>query len=203
VVWSGRVDRLVVWENEFFNRAVGAVYHFELPVPGALPDQHEVRIGGRGELVGARSTRYVLADLGANLRGEEVARDETKGTALYEVNGVPAVTQSLSHVYGDGWTEPVFTYRRFVCGGGSVRLTFESDPKLFPDGQRLAILQARRVVRLARGETETVTVALEPERDLCRLDVGVDPAAVPSQRLPGSADDRRLGVLLRGVEYLP
>lgn len=203
VVWSGRVDRLVVWENEFFNRSVGRVYHFAAAVPGSLPGQEEVQVGGRGELVGARPARFVLADDAANVRGEVIARDETKGVSLLRTDGVPSVTQGLANVYDDGWTQPVFSYRRYLCRGGSVRLTLESDAKLFPDGQRIALVQTRKIVALAAGETRTVTIPLVRDGDLCRLDVGVAPTALPAEAIPGSADDRRLGVLLRRVEYVP
>ena len=36
VLWAGRTDPHVVWENEFFNRSVGAVYDVGRPMPGNL-----------------------------------------------------------------------------------------------------------------------------------------------------------------------
>jgi hypothetical protein len=157
-------------------------------------------VGDGGRLVGAQRTPYVLADDAVYLRGLVVARDKAKGVAVYRTRGVPAVAQELLSVYDDGWSRPVFAFRRYACRGGSVRLTLESDPKLFKNGQRVAFLQAGKVVRLAYGEIRPVTVPLTRS---CQMLAAVAPTVVPATAIRGSTDTRRLGVLVRKVEYLP
>ena len=47
VLWAGRTDPHVVWENEFFNRSVGPVYDVAAPIPGNLAVDAGARREGR------------------------------------------------------------------------------------------------------------------------------------------------------------
>jgi hypothetical protein len=90
LLWSGGVadwDRYrVVWENEFFNRSVRAVYHlrgvpFELAETRVEVRDGRVMAGGR-----AVHAEYVLSD-GPVIDGQRVASRPEVGLALYRVDG--------------------------------------------------------------------------------------------------------------------
>jgi hypothetical protein len=89
VIYSGRADAHVVWENEFFNRSVGEVYYLREPSWVGLPEQ-KLAVRG-GALVDASGrplrARYVLADPWVVLRGRVVARDPVSGMRLYRLDG--------------------------------------------------------------------------------------------------------------------
>jgi Dolichyl-phosphate-mannose-protein mannosyltransferase len=92
VIWSGRGDPHVVWENEFFNRSVGTVYYLRQPSWEGLAEQKLVV--RRGTLVDGSGAplrvRYALADPWVVLRGRVIGRDETSGMRLYRLDGRPA-----------------------------------------------------------------------------------------------------------------
>ena len=89
VIWSGRSDPHMVWENEFFNRSVGAVYYLRGPSWAGLPEQKLVL--RKGELVDETGAplraRYALVDPWVILHGRVVARDRTSGVRLYRLAG--------------------------------------------------------------------------------------------------------------------
>ena len=101
VVWSGRTDAFTVWENEFFNRSVGPVYHLSGPVPGGLaqaqvavdPDDGLLR-DSEGRPIEAR---HALIDASTFLAGRPVARDDGKGLVVYAPGAViPSGPQNAS-----------------------------------------------------------------------------------------------------------
>jgi len=205
VVWSGRVDRQVVWQNEFFNRSVGRVYHVEESVPGGMA-QSEARPGDDGRLAGAARADYVLADDAARVAGTLIARDERKGVALYRSEGRPRLADRVEGVFADEWSQPVFTYTRFRCRGGRVVVTVESDGSLFRVPQQIAAIAGggSGVVTIQRGSGGRLTGVLAPDSSgRCRAVFAVRPTAVPANVQRGSADERRLGILVRSVEYRP
>ena len=57
-IWTGKTDVHAIWENEFFNRRVGAVYDVDGPIPGGLGSR-PVRVGIDGELTNRRDGRCV------------------------------------------------------------------------------------------------------------------------------------------------
>ena len=89
VIWSGRSDPHMVWENEFFNRSVGAVYYLREPSWAGLPEQKLVlRKGALVDESGAPlRARYALVDPWVVLHGRVVARDRTSGVRLYRLAG--------------------------------------------------------------------------------------------------------------------
>jgi 4-amino-4-deoxy-L-arabinose transferase-like glycosyltransferase len=89
VIYSGRADAHVVWENEFFNRSVGAVYYLREPSWTGLPEQKlVVRDGTLVDESGMPlRARYALVDPWVVLRGRVVARDRTSGMRLYRLDG--------------------------------------------------------------------------------------------------------------------
>jgi hypothetical protein len=204
LVWSGRSSVQTVWQNEIFNRSVDAVYHVGSPVPGGLA-QRGLGIAVRtGALEGAGRERYVLADVAVPIAGAVVARDERKGMTLYRVQRPLGVTERLTSVYDDAWSQPIFTYTRYRCRGGSVAVTVESDARLFRRAQRVAFFSRAQTgfVEVRPGRRQTLAVPLARERDgRCRVVFAVQPSAVPAKVQAGSDDTRVLGVLVREVEY--
>jgi hypothetical protein len=89
VVYSGRADPHVVWENEFFNRSVGEVYYLREPSWAGLPEQKLVLRNGTlvDESGKPLRARYALVDPWVVLRGREVARDRTSGMRVIRLDG--------------------------------------------------------------------------------------------------------------------
>jgi hypothetical protein len=91
VIWSGRADPHVIWENEFFNRSVGRVYYLREAPWAGLPETKLTVNRRTGRLVDAARkplrARFALADPWVVLRGRVVARDRVSGMRLYRLNG--------------------------------------------------------------------------------------------------------------------
>jgi hypothetical protein len=92
VIWSaGVVPRMAyrrVWQNEFFNRSVRAVYYIRRPLPYDLP-QTRVRRAGSALITPDGHplfAEYVLSD-GVDIAGRPVARRPEAGLVLYRVDG--------------------------------------------------------------------------------------------------------------------
>jgi hypothetical protein len=200
-VWAPPTDVKTVWENEFFNRSLGPVLYV-----GVRPDSLPVTELRRENelLVGAPGVEYALVDDALRVDGRVLARDERKGLSLVRVDGPLRVRESVDGVHEDQWSGPIFRYTRYRCTGGSVRLTIESDAGLFDETQRVALFaDGRRAIGLEPGETTTVTAPLRVGAGgRCTLVAAVQPTAVPAKA--GRGDDGRvLGVLVRGLEYVP
>ena len=89
VIYSGRADPHVVWENEFFNRSVGGVYYLRVPSWVGLPEQKlVVRNGALVDESGRPlRARYALVDPWVVLHGRVVARDRTSGMRVIRLDG--------------------------------------------------------------------------------------------------------------------
>jgi hypothetical protein len=195
-VWTGRTDMHVIWENEFFNRAVGPVYDVARPIPGNLAST-PVRIGHDGYLHDASGApvrgRWLLTDGTLDLLGTKRAADAPLGVNLWEVRGpVRALTQVVGLYPNGTWSGPLVVYRRVGCTDGSLRVTLLGDPSLI---RRLQTVRANGVtLTVFPGLPTTMTV---PLRD-CRARFTVSPTKVP-----GDGDGRRLGIHFESFEYLP
>ncbi len=91
LIWSGRADPHVVWENEFFNRSVGDIYYLRQPSWSQLHEQRLV-VRRRSDVLVDQAghplrARYALVDPWVILRGRVVARDRTSGMRLYRLSG--------------------------------------------------------------------------------------------------------------------
>ena len=202
VVWSGRVDRMVVNGNEFFSRGLGPVYHLRQPTPGGL---HETPLAVdrqdgllRDPGGNAVEARYALADDAVALAGEPQERDVKRGVALYDVGGPLRTTMLVEGLYDDEWSGPELTYTRFRCRGGRLVVRLDSDPNLFETAQRITATIAGKVVSqrtVSPTGSRTMIVAL---RGGCRVRFSVSPTAIP-----GPGDRRRLGVHFRSFDYRP
>ena len=149
IVWTGVVDRFVVNQNEFFNRAVGPIYYVGGPTPGALAET-EVRIDDDDGAVRLASDEspldeeYVLLDGTISPdRGEEVARDAGLGVTLWRLDEplVAAETEIEGLYPNDTWSGKEVTFTRRNCRGGTLTVELTSDPgALRPGPDRLLAL---------------------------------------------------------------
>jgi hypothetical protein len=196
VVWSGVGDRLVVNENEFFNRSVARVFYLRDPTPGGLREEKLVEDRATG-LLRRRDgrpvrSRYAFGDRSLDLAGAIVAVDARKGTAVVRVDNPLRVRQRVDGLYGDGWSRPTLRYTRYRCAGGALTVRLLGDPHLFTRPQvvraRVAGRVAGRAVVAANGKTSTLTVPLETGAGgNCEVLFDVRPTKVPRR------DPRRLG----------
>ena len=193
-VWTGKTDVHVIWENELFNRKVGAVYNTQDPIPGGLAST-DVTIGADGYLrAGGRTIAagYALADGSLDLNGTKVASDPPLGVNLWRLDGpIRSLTQVQGLYANDTWSGPVVTYRRLECAGGAVRVTVLGDASLF---SRAQTVRAGRLLRAVQpGIPTTFTVPLRE----CRARFAVSPTKKPAN------DPRRLGLHFLSFEYVP
>jgi hypothetical protein len=206
VIWSGVTDRLTVNENEFFSRAVGPIYTVNGPLPDGLAqspitlDRSTGRYRAQGKDI---QVSDVLVDTGVAVVGTRIAADERKGLTLLRVEGPLRAPYSTAGIYGDAWSGPRASYRRYDCAGGRLRVELGSDRGLF-DG-RITTVEAHergKLVGRARvraGGTTVLDVPLLPSGSgTCNVAFRVSPTRVPAVVQPGSTDSRLLGVRFLG-----
>jgi hypothetical protein len=195
-IWTGRPDVHVIWENEFFNRSVGAVYDVGSAIPGGLAST-TATVGKDGYLRDAAGDLvrhgYVLVSGSLDLNGVKLGSDTPIGDSLWRLDGP---IRSLTQVHGlypdDTWSGRVVSYHRLECTGGSVRVALLGDATLF---HRPQIVRAGSVTREVRpGAPTGMTVPLTD----CSARFTVSPTIVP-----GHGDPRTLGIHFLSFEYLP
>jgi hypothetical protein len=212
-LWTGRVDRMTVNQNEFFNRGVGPVYYVTDPTPGALPETPVAIDQRTGEVTlpdGAPVLdEYVIADSSFEPDGTALARDTGWGITLWKVEP-PLVSASLIEgLYPNGtWSGPEVTYVRRRCEPGRLSAALSSDDKLFLGPQTIVARSNGRVigrVRFAPDEQAVLSVPVQPAPGSteCRVVYTVTPTAVPSEVFPDSPDDRELGAHFNRFVYRP
>ncbi len=211
VLWDGSPTlTYTVWEDEFFNRSVGAVYDLDGAwEPDPLPEQAATRSQSGVLLSGGRpiDAQYVLAHGSLALGGRLVAADPV-GVDLYRVDGPIVLLTHIAGLYpNDTWSvggAPV-SYQRVECGGGRLAVTLDSDAQLFHrDADR----------RRARGGPGRGTYEHRRRRaSACsRCRCAGAPAALPrrlhgrAHAMParverGSSDTRRLGAHFLEFQY--
>jgi hypothetical protein len=201
-LWTGRTHRFTVNQNEFFSRSVGPVYTLGGPMPGGLPETPVTVDEQSGEIRrddgSVVRAGYAFTDGSVALDGEPVARDGQLGLTLYRVGGPLISTTSVTGVYNDQWSGPEVTYRRVRCGGGTLRVTLDSDPGLFDAPQLVTATVGARTVRAPvtpQGPTE-LTIPLTPRAGVCAVRFAITPTKVA-----GNGDDRELGVHFRAFDY--
>lgn len=201
VVWTGHTDKFTIWENEFFNRSVGAVYATGPSLPGDLPETKVTIDPKTGDLLTPSGRRvrapYALADSSLALEGGIVARDVRKGMNLYRLNGPLRQVARITGVYADSWSGRSVTYSRVDCDGGFVTVTLQGDPNLFTQPN---VVDARERGRLVGSAVVPVTgttalrVPLGSSGHRCSVRFVVHHTAVPALVLgPPSTDTRVLG----------
>jgi hypothetical protein len=213
VLWTGSADRFTVNMNEFFNRRVGQVYYTSQPTPGGIgevPVRRRVDgvfVGPDGRVI---DVPYALLDGSVIPDGETVARNELVGTALWRLSGPLSSRAEITGLYPDTWSGPRVSWRLLRCEGGRLTVTVHGDPSLVTEAQRLqgeTVSGGELDVALARvpptGERTSMDIDTAPEDGACTVDYTVDPTANPSEVIPGSTDDRKLGLHFDAFAWEP
>ena len=220
VLWTGRADRFTVNMNEFFNRRVGHVYYTDQPTPGGIGEIHVVRLDAddgelrAGAFVDAAgrpvTVPYALLDGSIVPDGALVGRNEVVGTALWRLTGPLSSRTEITGIYADTWSGERVRWRLLRCEGGRLTATVHSDPSLVTRAQGLRAstqASARGVDAFVRvpptGEQVSLGIRTEPDGGICTVDYVVAPTANPSEVIPGSTDDRELGVHFDAFAWKP
>jgi hypothetical protein len=213
-LWTGRADRFTVNQNEFFNRRVGRVLYTSEPTPGGIGETR-VTLGPDGvfrDPDGAPvRAPYALLDGSVTPDGVVVARDELLGTTLWRLSGPLSSTTRVTGLYpNDTWSGRTVTWKRLRCEPGRLAVSLRSDPSLFTEPQVVRATttwvggRAEAVARVAPDGRATLPIAVAPAADgSCAVAFTVEPTAVPSEVIPGSADDRVLGAHFDAFAYTP
>jgi hypothetical protein len=206
VVWTGGgtnvPDALVVYENEFFNRDVGAVYTTHGAVPGGLAQEpiSVDRATGDYRGVGGTAVRVqdVLTDTSLSVVGRKIGADAKKGLVLYRVDGPLRAERFTDGIYPDFWAGRSALFREFACRGGTLDVTLGSDAHLFKGPQLVEAyvhgrLAATSVVGPFREVTMHVPLRRGP-RGSCTVNFTIARTRVPARVIPGNSDTRQLGI---------
>jgi glycosyltransferase involved in cell wall biosynthesis len=207
VLWSGG-NQLAVWENEFWNRSVSAVYDLAKPLPGGMRSTAVAVEQSTGVLRGKDgkpiAERYVLASDGVQLRGTIVARDRAKRLALYRVLVPARTTTTIAGIYPEAtnpWSNAHPVWTRYDCTGGSLTVVVQSDAVLFRGiTQQVRVTGTTPPASFGVASTAiqvTKTFPLTPQNGVCRVAFSISPS-----RIPGHGDPRRLGLHFAKIRYL-
>lgn len=222
-LWTENADRFTINMNEFFNRSVGQVYYTERPSPGAInevPLAVSADSGSEPDGLlrtpddGVVEAPYALLDAGVDPDGKVIARDALLGVRVWALTGPLSDKTTVTglYPYPDTWSKPLVTWRRVRCEPGILRVTVHSDPNLFTGTQsvRAASRVSRDVVVVSTHEVRvstdptTFNVRVGPDTDgVCAVRLRVTPTASPAAVIPGSDDDRVLGLHFDLLRYVP
>ena len=206
-VYPGGTDPLRLWEAEFFNRGVGPVMTIGTPLAAALPESI-VNVDAGGHVVdraGAPvSADYALVDSLNAVFGDQIAADVDHRMALVKVQPPMRIPQTITGIYGDGWSGATMVYTRYACTGGTVTLGVASAISLRVGPVDVVPKIGERVLTATSvpptGEVVPVTVTLEPHDGLCYVQFDIAGTVVP-QTVSGVSDTRALGVRVSSVTY--
>jgi hypothetical protein len=209
-------ETLGLWQNEFWNRSVGAVYNLSTPEPAGGPETpvQVSPMNGRilskvtGEPVQAP---FVVSNFAFGLSGQLIGARPP--FALYRTDGPLRVAEARSGIYGDGWAGADSSYTRYVpTTGGRVRVTLSRALWRGPDvpgharvqlvplkGPRAEHALVIRTWTLHSGGGHAFTLPA-PNRPFV-VTVHVSPTFSPSQF--GQADTRQLGAQVRFSYHRP
>lgn len=194
ILYTSHVSPVVIWENEFFNRAAGTVYYLDEPTPGGLPEW-PVRIGRDGLVRGPElgPVQYTLGDDIAVPAGPRLA-----GAGGLRLHKAPGKLQLQARVQGlypfSPWSARRVTYTLFGCRGGSVAVTMASDPDLFVLSKRVRVSsgQRRLFFSVAPSRPVATRVPLTAHAGRCRADFDVTP--VTTLTMPVGSEPRPFGL---------
>jgi hypothetical protein len=207
VVWSGPpVDQLVVWENEFFNRAVEQVYYTHRPTDVAI-NEKAIRFdrSGLARTDGGQllRTRYILTDGALTPDGKLLAID-AHGESLWRLRGPLFSTTTVHGLFPDTWSGKHVTWIRRRCRGGVLSVTLNSGPELFTGPNRVdaEIGGKRYSAPVARLGLSKLRVPIPAGVSTCIVHFTVARTLVPSIVTNGrNGDTRRLGAHFNIFEY--
>ncbi len=209
VLWTGPpADQFVVWQNEFFNRAIGQVYYTRRPTDGGI-NEKRIRFDRRGfaHTDGGRLVRphYLLTDGGVTPDGSLIAVDE-HGESLWRLRGPLFSTTSVVGLYPDTWSRKHVVWTRRRCRGGVLKVTLNSGPELFTGPNRVvAEIGGRRIsATVARLGLTKVRVPIPAGVSTCVVRFTVARTLVPTVVTHGqNRDTRRLGAHFDIFDYRP
>jgi hypothetical protein len=211
-IWTNTEGQnpVTLWINEFFNRSIGPVYNLIGP-PDGLPEATVGVDPSTGKvLLGTGLTLhapYVLTDRSAQVAGVVAARDVGRGMTLYRAKDPIRLTFLSKGIYPDAWSAGVATYDIFGCRGGSMHVTFQSDPATNPHRQSIVAYNRDTGAVLARttakpGHLTPFSVPLPKGIPACHLSFSITPTAIPDLRTR-SGDTRVLGTRFLNPRYVP
>ncbi len=206
-LWTGRDAYVTLWDNEFFNRSVKAVYTLG-PPPDGLAETPVTFDDKTGKLLAAgapiANEKYLLADPTVSVMGSAVAHDPRTGMTVYRISRPLRYRYDVQGLYPDFWSGATLIYTEYGCRGGRLAPTIFSDKNLHPrpmtivarSGSKPPVRFTYHAGRLAR-----FSVPLERTGSFCRVTFTM-PTAVP-QLVTGTADTRPLGVRFYTFAYKP
>ena len=208
-LYPGTLEPLRIWQNEFFNRAVGSIYALGVPMPGNLPDT-VVNIAPNGNVVDGNGfqmkANLVLVDTSTHVVGDVLAHDAGTQMSVVAASAPLRIDQYITGVYLDDWSGPEAVFTRYACKGGSVSVDASLNAFLRTDIVTVTPMvgdTAQAPVSITPGAPATeITVPLVASDGQCQARLVVSSTVVPAQ-LNGSLDTRALGVLLENFEYHP
>ena len=223
VLWTGRADRFTVNQAEFFNRRVRRVYYTSEPTPGGINETPVTRVGVPKSRAGREGTfflpsdtvvnaPYALLDGSVTPDGVVVARDKGTGMTLWRLTGPLSSRETVTGLYADTWSGPAVRWRLVRCKSGTLTVTVHSDPSLLDRAQSVSVrdgagaqrtVSDRRVLIPPTGERTSFALGVVPSNGVCAARFTVDPTANPSKVIPGSTDDRELGLHFDAFAYEP
>lgn len=207
-VWSGAVDALTIWENEFFNRSFNKVYRVAGPASDPLTQIPVERRDDDGVVLAdgqAVRAQYALADGSTDLKGKIVARDPV-GIQLYRVDGPLVILSKVKGLYEGGtWSGRTVRYSRVDCRGGTLTVALGSDPALYSTDQVVTASEYGTVVKTAHVppsanvlDPEELTIPLAARNGRCEVTF-----TVGRTKVPGPQDLRPLGAHFLRFTYDP
>jgi hypothetical protein len=212
-LWSGDAPFLTLWENEFFNRAVGPVYNFT-GSPDGLPQETLALDPASGTLRDQTGkqlrSRYVLVDRTVNLDGRVLSGPLAAGGVmrLYAASQPVTIRERIRGLYADGWSDSELLYTRYGCKGGVLGVILIGSSELRPDPARVVARSKGRVVGqvLVGDAAQAFRVPLRPAEGVCEARLAVSPVVAPADVFdpsdPRAADTRPLGVRARAFTFV-
>ena len=182
-IWTNTEGQnpVTLWINEFFNRSIGPVYNLIGP-PDGLPEATVGVDPSTGKvLLGTGLTLhapYVLTDRSAQVAGVVAARDVGRGMTLYRAKDPIRLTFLSKGIYPDAWSAGVATYDIFGCRGGSMHVTFQSDPATNPHRQSIVAYNRDTGARSSRARLRSRGTS---RRSRCRSRRAFPPATSASR----------------------
>ena len=129
---------------------------------------------------------------------------------LWRLDGPLSSRATITGLYPDTWSGPHVRWRLLRCEGGTLTVTVHSDPSLFDRAQTVSVSPSSSRSGAAAvwlvsptGERESFDVRVEPQGSACTADFDVSATANPSEVIPGSTDDRELGLHFDAFAYEP
>ncbi len=195
---------------EFWNRSITRVWTRDDTAPGPGPTETPRLAAPDGTLSPDTGARYVLADIGIEPQGTEVA--EAGRWKLYRLDGPLALQRDVTGLYSDGWIGSDATYSQYSTQGGrlgiaSVRTSRLGSCGLDPGARvRISIgplaldasgnptfARVREVQRhRLRSCTSPIFLLFSPPPPF-HVRVHIEPTFVPAEEDPRETDRRELG----------